>query len=103
MNRRCPVNPMKNYPRTDAGIRPTRLSIARLHPINGAASCPAMRPLHDGVGNYLVGIDMFADEVEQKMVQLRHAGLISLSVSILLAVFFSIILSRNFTLRLSGW
>ena len=57
-------------------------------------------PLHDGAGNYLVGIDMFADEVEQKMVQLRHAGLISLSVSILLAVFFSSVLSRNFTLRI---
>ncbi len=57
-------------------------------------------PLHDGVGTYLVGIDMFADEVENKMVQLRRAGLVSLSVSILLAVIFSIILSRNFTQRI---
>ena len=57
-------------------------------------------PLHDGAGNYLIGIDMFADEVEGKMVQLRQAGLISLSVSVLLAVIFSIILSRNFTQRI---
>lgn len=57
-------------------------------------------PLHDGAGNYLIGIDMYADEVEFKMVQLRHAGLVSLGVSILLAALFSAILSRNFTQRI---
>jgi len=57
-------------------------------------------PLHDGAGNYLVGIDMFADEVEHKMLQLKQAGLVSLGISLLLAVIFSILLSRHFTQRI---
>jgi diguanylate cyclase (GGDEF)-like protein len=57
-------------------------------------------PLHDAHGDYLVGIDMYANEVEQKMYQLKQAGVISLIVSILLAVLFANLLAKNFNVRI---
>jgi len=57
-------------------------------------------PLHDGRGEYLIGVDMYANEVAHKMYQLKQAGTISLIASLLLAVMFSSALARNFTLRI---
>lgn len=57
-------------------------------------------PLHDGTGRYLVGVDMKADEVARKMHQLKQAGLVSLVVSLLLAILFADILARNFNARI---
>lgn len=57
-------------------------------------------PLHDGHGEYLVGLDMKADEVARKMSQLKQAGLISLTVSLLLAILFSNVLAKNFNIRI---
>ncbi len=58
-------------------------------------------PLHDANGDYLVGIDMFANEVERKMHQLKQAGFISLMVSILLAIVFANLLAKNFNTRIN--
>ncbi len=58
-------------------------------------------PLHDARGDYLVGIDMYANEVEHKMRQLKQAGLISLMVSILLAILFANVLAKNFNVRIN--
>jgi diguanylate cyclase (GGDEF)-like protein len=57
-------------------------------------------PLHDGRGDYLIGIDMFANEVEFKMRQLKQAGFISLMVSVLLAILFAVLLARHFNRRI---
>ena len=59
-------------------------------------------PLDAGKGDYLVGIDMYADEVQSKLKEIRLAGLLSLVVSLLLAVIFSRLLSRNFTRRIGS-
>jgi diguanylate cyclase (GGDEF)-like protein len=59
-------------------------------------------PLAAGQGNYLVGIDMYANEVESKLREIRLAGLLSLSLSVILAMIFSRILSLNFTRRIVG-
>ena len=53
-------------------------------------------PLRDGGGRYLAGIDMRADEVENKLRQIRLSGLVSLLGSVLLALLFSRWLSRHF-------
>ena len=57
-------------------------------------------PLHDATGDYLIGLDMKADEVAGKMSQLKQAGLISLVVSLLLAIVFADILAKNFNVRI---
>ena len=57
-------------------------------------------PLVAGKGQYLVGIDMNADEVQGKLREIRLAGLLSLALSLLLAMIFSRILSRNFNRRI---
>jgi diguanylate cyclase (GGDEF)-like protein len=57
-------------------------------------------PLHDADGDYLIGLDMQADDVAAKMYQLRQAGLISLLVSLLLAILFASILAKNFNVRI---
>lgn len=54
-------------------------------------------PIPGGRGDYLVGIDMRADEVAQKFRRLKISGLISLGASILLALLFSRLLSTHFT------
>ena len=54
-------------------------------------------PLRNGNGEYLVGLDMRADELGRKLAAIRIAGLVSLALSILLALLFSRILSAHFT------
>ncbi len=56
-------------------------------------------PLRNGEGNYLLGIDMRADEVKQKMARLQMTGLLSLLGSLLLALLFSLYFSRGLGLR----
>lgn len=54
-------------------------------------------PLKNGQGNYLVGIDMRADEVQRKFYNIRIAGIISLVFSIILAYLFSWMLASRIT------
>ena len=56
-------------------------------------------PLLHGNGRYLIGIDMRADEVEGKLSQLRLVGIMSLLVSILMALFFGLWFSRGLSGR----
>ncbi len=53
-------------------------------------------PLKEGNGRYLIGMDMRATEVENKLYKLRISGLISLVFSLILAFIFSKILSSHF-------
>ncbi len=57
-------------------------------------------PLKAGEDQYLIGIDMYADEVDSKLSQIRLAGFLSLALSVILAMIFSRILSLNFTRRI---
>lgn len=57
-------------------------------------------PVRHGEGRYLVGIDMRADEVMNKLAELRLTGLASLFASILLALLFALYLSRGLTRRI---
>lgn len=59
-------------------------------------------PLRFSNGQYLVGIDMRADEVDNKLSQLRLTGLVSLLASILLALLFALYLSRGLTGRIDA-
>jgi HAMP domain-containing protein len=59
-------------------------------------------PLRNGEGRYLVGIDMRADEVDNKLSQLRLTGLVSLLSSLLLALLFAFYLSRGLTGRIDA-
>ncbi len=59
-------------------------------------------PLRNGEGRYLVGIDMRADEVDNKLAQIRLTGLVSLLGSLLLALLFALYLSRGLTSRISA-
>ncbi|HNT56810.1 MAG TPA: diguanylate cyclase [Syntrophales bacterium] len=54
-------------------------------------------PLMNGMGQYLLGIDMRADEVKRKFQLLRLSGIVSLFASIVLAFLFSQYLSDRFT------
>ncbi|MDY0039005.1 MAG: diguanylate cyclase [Desulforhabdus sp.] len=54
-------------------------------------------PLKNSQGMYLVGMDMRADEVQQKLRRVRISGIISLVFSIMLALAFSRFLSIHFT------
>lgn len=54
-------------------------------------------PLKNGVGTYLVGMDMRADEVRDKLSKVRISGIISLAFSLVLAFVFSRFLSSHFT------
>ncbi|OQX04945.1 MAG: hypothetical protein BWK76_28105 [Desulfobulbaceae bacterium A2] len=58
-------------------------------------------PLRNGQGQYLVGMDMRADEVDHKLARLRLTGLISLLGSLLLALLFALALSRGMTRRIA--
>jgi diguanylate cyclase (GGDEF)-like protein len=53
-------------------------------------------PVRHSEGKYLIGIDMRATEVENKLHKLRISGIISLLFSVLLALIFSRFLSRHF-------
>ncbi len=57
-------------------------------------------PLINGDGRYLVGIDMRADEVKNKLAELRLTGMLSLVASILLALLFALYFSRGLTRRI---
>ena len=57
-------------------------------------------PLRNGDGKYLIGIDMRADEVDQKMARLQMTGLLSLLGSLLLALLFSLYFSRGLGTRI---
>ncbi len=57
-------------------------------------------PLRNGEGEYLIGIDMRADEVDQKMARLQMTGLVSLLGSLLLALVFSLYFSRGLGTRI---
>ena len=57
-------------------------------------------PLLNGEGRYLVGIDMRADEVANKLAQLRLTGMVSLLAAILLALLFSRFLSSGLARRI---
>lgn len=57
-------------------------------------------PLRNGNGRYLVGIDMRADEVDQKLSQIRLTGLLSLLASLLLALLFALYFSRGLSRRI---
>lgn len=54
-------------------------------------------PVEGGRGTYLVGIDMRANAVSEKFRELRLSGLISLGVSIILALLFSRLLANRIT------
>lgn len=58
-------------------------------------------PLLHGEDRYLVGIDMRADEVTNKLAELRLTGMISFLASILLALAFAHYLSRSLTRRIA--
>jgi methyl-accepting chemotaxis protein len=57
-------------------------------------------PLLHGDGRYLVGLDMRANEVRDKLAELRMTGLVSLFASTLLALLFALFLSRGLTRRI---
>jgi len=57
-------------------------------------------PLRNGEGKYLIGIDMRADQVDQKMARLQMTGLLSLLASLLLALLFSLYFSRGLGTRI---
>lgn len=56
-------------------------------------------PLRNGEGEYIIGIDMRADEVSRKMERLQMTGLLSLLASLLLALLFSMYFSRGLGTR----
>ena len=58
-------------------------------------------PIEAGKDDYLIGIDMRADEVKKKFEQIRLAGFLSLALSVILAMIFSRLLSQNLTRRIS--
>ncbi|MET0068724.1 MAG: diguanylate cyclase [Candidatus Thiodiazotropha sp.] len=59
-------------------------------------------PLDGGEDDYLVGIDMRADEVHSKFDKIRIAGFLSLALSVILATIFSRLLSINLTRRITN-
>ena len=59
-------------------------------------------PLPNGEGRYLVGIDMRADEIRQKLSRLRLSGLISMGCSIFLAGLFSHLLGASLVRRIEA-
>ena len=58
-------------------------------------------PLSGGGGRYVIGIDMRADEVANKLNVLRTTGALSLVLSLLLAFVFSHFLSRSLVKRIN--
>ncbi len=59
-------------------------------------------PIAGSDGRYAIGIDMRADEVEQKLNTLRRTGILSLGLSIIMALLFGHLLSRNFLKRIDA-
>jgi len=59
-------------------------------------------PISGSNGRYAIGIDMRADEVEQKLDALRHTGVWSLLLSVVMAFLFGHLLSRSFLKRIDA-
>ena len=59
-------------------------------------------PLSGGGGRYVIGIDMRADEVANKLNALRTTGALSLVLSLFLAFLFSHVLSRSLVKRINA-
>jgi diguanylate cyclase (GGDEF)-like protein len=59
-------------------------------------------PLDGGKDDYMVGIDMRADEVWNKFEKIRLAGILSFALSLILAMIFSRLLSFNMTRRITS-
>jgi diguanylate cyclase (GGDEF)-like protein len=59
-------------------------------------------PLSGGGGRYVIGIDMRADEVANKLNELRTTGALSFVFSLLLAFLFSHLLSRSLVKRINA-
>jgi diguanylate cyclase (GGDEF)-like protein len=59
-------------------------------------------PLKGGGGRYVIGIDMRADEVENKLDALRTTGILSLAFSLLLAFLFSHFFARSQVKRINA-
>jgi diguanylate cyclase (GGDEF)-like protein len=59
-------------------------------------------PLHGGGGRYVIGIDMRADEVANKLTALRSTGVLSLGFSLFLAFLFSHFLARSQVKRINA-
>ena len=59
-------------------------------------------PIAGSDGRYAIGIDMRADEVEQKLNALRRTGVLSLILSIVMAFLFGHLLSRSFLKRIDA-
>ena len=59
-------------------------------------------PISGSDGRYAIGIDMRADEVEQKLNTLRRTGFLSLLLSVVLAFLFGHLLSRSFLKRIDA-
>lgn len=59
-------------------------------------------PINSNDGNYLIGIDMRADEVDKKLSRLHVTGIASLLLSILLAFIFSHFISRQQVSRINN-
>lgn len=59
-------------------------------------------PVEGGEVDYLVGIDMYAEEVQEKLSDLRQQGLISLILSILFAYVCASFLSRSMLQRIQS-
>lgn len=67
----------------------------RIYSDHWGAFLSGYAPLTNGIGRYLVGIDMRADEVKRKFQRIDVAGLASLGFSIALALLFAHFLSRR--------
>jgi diguanylate cyclase (GGDEF)-like protein len=59
-------------------------------------------PVNGGGGRYVIGIDMRADEVANKLTALRTSGVLSLGFSLLLAFLFSHFFSRSLVKRINA-
>ena len=59
-------------------------------------------PLHGGEGRYVIGIDMRADEVANKLDALRTTGVLSLAFSLFLAFLFSHFFARSQVRRINA-
>lgn len=85
----------ESVPSLDAGF--TGLSVDdKLYTDEWGSFLSGYAPIRNGMGEYLVGMDMRADDVAAKFRELRIAGAISLTASLLLALLFSRYLSRWF-------
>ena len=65
------------------------------------ATLSGYAPLKDGVGTYLIGLDMNATEVKSKFQKLHFSALMALLVGFMLAIFLSRFLASQLTTRIT--